>query len=137
MFVVVAALGAISNVVVDFTTRKSVFIHCGVVKQLAQLAKSMDSNLRLHSAWALRNLIFLADRMAKESILLELTISTLSSLINDPEPPIQEHAMALVRNLVDGGINSIEHVFVEDGMIMNAVAKQMWSASRPEVCIQE
>ncbi|XP_058072543.1 uncharacterized protein LOC131221334 [Magnolia sinica] len=132
----VAALGAISNIVIDFTTRKSFFIQFGAVKQFAQLSKSMDSNLRLHAVWALRNLIFLADRVSKKCIVLELTISTLASLIGDPEPPIQEQAMALVRNLVDGGIDSIEHIFAEDGIIINAVSKQVWSATKSEVCIQ-
>ncbi|XP_077214210.1 ARM repeat superfamily protein [Tasmannia lanceolata] len=132
----VAALGAISNIVVDFTARKSIFIQCGVVKQLVQLSKSMDLMLRLNAIWALRNMMFLADNVCKEGILLELTISTLASLICDPEPSIQEQAMALVSNLVDGCIESMEHVFAEDGMIINAIARQVWIASRSEVCIQ-
>ena len=41
----------------------------------------MDSRLRLKAVSALRNLMFLADTIAKESIIRELTVSTLASLI--------------------------------------------------------
>lgn len=165
----VAALRAISNIVVDFTNHKLVFIQNGAVKQLVQLSKSMDSKLRLNAVWALRNLAFLADRIRKDCILQELTISTLASLIYgkhafhhwwlkldlalywfrlghwqlhlhfysaDPEPPVQEQSLALVCNLVDGGVDSIEHVFLEDSAIINAVAKQVWRATTTEVCIR-
>ncbi|KAI3937820.1 hypothetical protein MKW92_039097 [Papaver armeniacum] len=132
----VAALGAICNIVVDFKIRKSTFIQCGGVKHLVQLSKSMDAVLRLNAVLALRNLMFLLDKNGKECILLELTISTLASLICDPEPSIQEQALALVRNLVDGCVDSIEHVFSEDGLIINSVGRQVWTASKAEVCVQ-
>ncbi|XP_042512264.1 armadillo repeat-containing protein 8-like [Macadamia integrifolia] len=132
----VAALGATSNIVVDFTGRKLIFIQCGGVKELVRLSKSMDSALRLNSVWALRNLMFHADKTRREDILLELTSSTLVSLVCDPEPLIQEQSIALVRNLVDGCINCIEHVLADDGNIINAVGRQLWRSLKPEVCIQ-
>lgn len=76
-----AALGAISNIVVDFTTHRSTFIRLGGVKLLVQLLKSMDSTIRLNALWALRNLIFLAEDKCKEEIFMELTASLLASLI--------------------------------------------------------
>ncbi|KAJ6895725.1 armadillo repeat-containing protein 8 [Populus alba x Populus x berolinensis] len=79
----VAALGAMSNIVVDFTTRKSTFIQCGGIKQLVQLTKSMDSTVRFNALWALKNMMFLADDRCKEGIFLELTGSLLASLICD------------------------------------------------------
>ncbi|KAJ4825384.1 hypothetical protein Tsubulata_012539 [Turnera subulata] len=181
----VAALGAISNVVVDFTTRKSTFVQCGGTKQLVQLSKSMDSTLRLNALWALRNMMFLADDRCKETIILELTASLLASLIAatstgpeafpfgmtaptfqlqvsasvkslkrsdkvylivnlcsfgiltaDPEPSIQEQALGFVRNLVDGCAKSIEFIFAEDGIILDAVGRQLQSASKAEIGIQ-
>ncbi|KAF5193379.1 Armadillo repeat-containing protein [Thalictrum thalictroides] len=132
----VTALKTICNIVVDVTNRKSVFIQCGGLKELVLLSKSMDSTLRLNSVWALRNLMFLAESNNKERIVSEITASTLTSLVCDPEPSIQEQALALVRNLVDGGISSIEHVFVEGGIIINAVGRQVRNASKSEVCIQ-
>lgn len=77
----VAALGAISNIVVDFTPNKSTFIQCGGIKELVHLTKSMDSSLRLNAVWSLRNMIFLADKMCKETIFVELTASSVASLI--------------------------------------------------------
>ncbi|CAL5433935.1 unnamed protein product [Camellia sinensis] len=133
----VAALGALSNIVVDFTTHKSVFIQHGGVKQLVELSKSMDSAIRVNAVWALRNLLFLTDNQCKEGIFLELTATTLTSLINDPEPSVQEQALALVRNLVDGSIEPMQYVFVEDGLILHAVGRQLQTALKPEVLIQE
>lgn len=132
----VAALGAISNIVVDFTTRRSTFIRLGGVKLLVQLSKSMDSTIRLNALWALRNLIFLAEDKCKEEIFMELTASLLASLICDPEPSVQEQALALVRNLVDGRINSVEYIFAEDGIILDAVGRQLRIASKAEIEIQ-
>ena len=77
----IAALSAVSNVVLDFTPHKSVFFQCGGVDQLIQLARSMDSMLRLNAVWALRNLLYLADMSVKEKVMAELTVSTLISLI--------------------------------------------------------
>ncbi|KAJ6692014.1 ARMADILLO REPEAT-CONTAINING PROTEIN 8 [Salix purpurea] len=131
----VAALGVISNIVVDFTTRKSTFIQCGGVKQLVQLTKSMHSTLRFNALWALKNMMFLADDRCKEGIFLELTGSLLASLMSDPEPCVQEQALALVRNLVDGCIKSIEYVFAEDGTLLDAVGRQLHNVS-DEVGIQ-
>lgn len=76
-----AALGAISNVVVDFTTHKCIFVQCGGMKQLVQLATSMESAVRSNALWALKNFVFLADNRLKESVFSELTASLLSSLI--------------------------------------------------------
>ncbi|KAK4407400.1 hypothetical protein Sango_0321000 [Sesamum angolense] len=132
----IAALGAISNVVVDFMAHKSVLMQCGGVKQLVQLSKSMESAIRVNAVWALRNLTFLVNYRCKEEILLELTSATLISLINDPEPSVQAQALALVRNLVDGTLNSINYVFGEDGAVLHAIARQLRSTSKVEVQIQ-
>ena len=78
----VAALGAISNVVVDFSANKSVFTQCGGVTQLVLLSKSVESTIRTNAVWALKNLTFLGNNQCKEEILLELSTSTLTSLIS-------------------------------------------------------
>ncbi|KAE8728368.1 F11M15.21 protein isoform 3 [Hibiscus syriacus] len=132
----VAALGAVSNIVVDFRTRKSVFVQCGGMKQLVQLTKSMESAVRSNALWALKNFVFQADKRLKEGVFSELTASLLSSLICDPEPSVQEQALALVRNLVDGCINLIEFVFAEDGLILGAIGRQLQCASKAEIGIQ-
>lgn len=131
-----AALGAISNIVVEFSTKRSIFIGCGGVKELVRLSKSMDLDIRLNALWALRNLMFLANIRCKEAIFMELTASLLASLVCDPEPSIQEHAMALVRNLIDGCEDSIEYVFAEDGIVLNTIGRQLQNISTDEIGVQ-
>ncbi|KAK4709009.1 hypothetical protein R3W88_029934 [Solanum pinnatisectum] len=135
-FVQVSALDAISNIVVDFLAHKTMFMKCGGVKQLVQLSKSMDPTIRVKAVCALRNLTFLVSDECKEEILSELTQLTLRSLICDPEACVQEQALALVRNLVDGPLDSIQHVFAEDALLLHAVGQQLQSASKAEVLIQ-
>ncbi|CAL9167523.1 unnamed protein product [Musa hybrid cultivar] len=132
----IAALGALCNIVINCATRKSVLIKCGGVSQLVQLSKSMDSALRSKSVLALRNLMFLADITDKEFILKELTSCTLASLIYDSECSIQEQALALTSDLVDGCSQSVKHVLAEDSIILDAVMRQLQNASSIGVCIQ-
>ncbi|KAF5955139.1 hypothetical protein HYC85_007995 [Camellia sinensis] len=56
--------------------------------------------------------------------------------ITDPEPSVQEQALALVCNLVDGCIDSVEYVFADNGLILHAVGRQLQTASKAEVLIQ-
>jgi hypothetical protein len=49
----------------------------GGVGKLVQFTKSTDSNLRLNSTWALKNLLFQADSFVKEAVMKELTYSGL------------------------------------------------------------
>lgn len=86
----IAALSAVSNIVLDFTPYKSVFFQCGGVSQLIRLAQSMDPMLRLNAVWALRNLLYLADLSVKEKVMAELTVSTLISLIHGKLIPVYQ-----------------------------------------------
>ncbi|KAF2287379.1 hypothetical protein GH714_039783 [Hevea brasiliensis] len=95
----VAALGALSNILVDFTTGKSTFVQCGGVKQLIQLS----------NRWI---------------------------QLSDHDPFVQEQALAFVRNLIEGSISSVEFVFTESGIILDAVRKQLENTSKAEVGIQ-
>ncbi|KAL3620395.1 hypothetical protein CASFOL_035307 [Castilleja foliolosa] len=132
----IAALRAISNVVVDFMTHKSLFMQCGGLKQLVQLSRSMEPDIRVNAVWALKNLAFLINNRCKEEILLELSLSTLASLVTDPEALVQEQALALVRNLVDGTLNSIEYVFGENGLLLHAIGRHLQKSSEAEVLVQ-
>lgn len=132
----VAALGAISNIVVDFTSNKSLFIRCGGLGELIQLSKSMDSRVRLNAVWALSNLIFLTESQFKDDVMLELTTTALYGLICDSEASVQEYALAFLKNLVDGQLDCIEYVFAEEGLLLQAVGRQLQSALKTEVLIQ-
>ncbi|KAL6502996.1 hypothetical protein OROHE_024164 [Orobanche hederae] len=135
-FVQIAALRAISNMVVDFMPHKTLLVQCGGLKQLVQLSRSMESAIRVNAIWALRNLTFLVNKGCKEEIILGLSTSTLASLICDPEAPVQEQALSLVRNLVDGNLNSIEYVFDDNGLLLHAIGRHLRSTSRDEVLVQ-
>ncbi|KZV34003.1 armadillo repeat-containing protein 8, partial [Dorcoceras hygrometricum] len=132
----ISALRAISNVVVDFKPHKSLFTQSEGVKHLVLLSKSMESAIRINAVCALKNLMFLANNRCKEEILLELTTSTLASLISDPEAAVQEQALAFVRNLISGTLNSIEYVFGEDDLLLHAIGRQLRSSYAYEVLIQ-
>ncbi|KAH6834240.1 ARM repeat superfamily protein [Perilla frutescens var. hirtella] len=132
----VAALGAVSNVVVDFKADKSVFTQCGGVKQLVQLSKSIESTIRVNAVLALKNLTFLVNNRCKEEILLELSTPTLTSLISDPEASVQEQVLAFVRNLVDGTTNSIDYLFGEDALLLHSIGRQLRNTAKAEVQVQ-
>ncbi|XP_020574778.1 armadillo repeat-containing protein 8 isoform X2 [Phalaenopsis equestris] len=131
-----ATLGAICNLAVDFTSQKSALVKYGGLPLLVQLSKSIVPMLRLKSLCALRNLMFIANRIGKENIISELTIPELASLICDSEHLVQEQAMALVSNLIHGCVDFIRLVFAEDGLIINAVIRQLKNDSATQVCIQ-
>ncbi|CAM6087787.1 unnamed protein product [Calypogeia fissa] len=130
------ALSAVSNIVLDFTPHKAVVFRCGGVSQLIHLSQSMDPILRLNAVWALKNLIYMSDKTVKERVMGELTFSSLVDLIFDSEERVREQAMALVRNLVYGDEDSVNLAFVQDAVLLEAVVKQLGSASQPEICIQ-
>ena len=54
----------------------------------------------------------------------------------DPEVSVQEQALALVCNLVDGSTDGIRHVFADNCSLLRAVVRQIQSASKVEVVIQ-
>lgn len=54
----------------------------------------------------------------------------------DSEHFVQEQTLALVHNLVDGYVDSANYVIGEDGVVIDAIARQLNNASAPGVCIQ-
>lgn len=78
----VAVLGALSNIVLDFSSPKSSFIEYGGIKQLIELSKSMDPNARCSALRALRNLMFLADNKRKELFYSEVKAQGFACLIS-------------------------------------------------------
>lgn len=57
-------------------------------------------------------------------------------MMPDPEASVQEQALALVRNLVDGSLNSIDYVFGEDGLLLHTIGRQLRNTAKAEVLIQ-
>ncbi|KAL0791719.1 hypothetical protein Bca101_007965 [Brassica carinata] len=136
----VAVLGALSNIVLDFSSpNKSTFIEYGGIKQLIELSKSMDANTRCSALRALMNLIGKESSNPKpyeSSYMLSNNNKVKHIAPSDPEPPVQEQALALLCNLVDGCINSIEFVYDEDGLILDTVGRQLRKAPQAQMAIQ-
>jgi hypothetical protein len=55
---------------------------------------------------------------------------------SDSEERVREQAMALVRNLVYGDEDSVKLAFAQDGVLLQAVEKQLCAASQPKICIE-
>ncbi|XP_020241020.1 uncharacterized protein LOC109819644 isoform X2 [Asparagus officinalis] len=132
----VAALDAVCNLSTDFSLQKSPSIQFGGVTLLVELSRSMDSVIRLKSLCALRNLMFLGDKISRQHILMELTVSTLASLLSGSEPLIQEQALAFISNFTSGCLDNIEYVITEDSNIIAVAVRQLHTVSSPEVCVQ-
>lgn len=75
----------------------------GGLDYFVKFTYSSDPHLRLHSVWALKNLLYKASTASKVVVIRQLTYSHLVDLLNDPEPLIEEQAVSLVGNLVYGG----------------------------------
>lgn len=85
----VAVLGALSNIVLDFSSPKSTFIEYGGIKQLIELSKSMDPNTRCSALRATRNLMFLADNKRKELFYSDVKAQGFASLISGKQSPLK------------------------------------------------
>lgn len=54
----------------------------------------------------------------------------------DPEAEVQEQALALVRNIVDGSVECIEFILADDALLFHEVVRQLQCASKTEVLVQ-
>lgn len=132
-----SALSALCNIVLDFTPSKSPPLQSGLLPLLVSLSRSMDTNLRLNSVWALKNLSYMAEVRVKDTILKELTVGGLVNLVQDSEEDVQEQALGLIRNISHGKTEDIERITeLEGGAILLTVGRQLSSARKPSVCLQ-
>lgn len=106
-FVQVNAAAAVCNLVLEFSSVKSAVLHHGGVQKLVELTGSPVATLRLHAAWALRNLLYQSDLALKQSVVRALPWPSMRQLLYDPEPPIQEQAVCILRNLC---MSAAEHI---------------------------
>lgn len=131
----VEALTAFGNIVLDFNPHKIVVMQFGGFIQLVNLAQSMEPALRRNAVLALKNLLYMADITVKRRVMSELSVSTLCDLIRDAEEDVQEQAISLVQNLVYGDPDSVEQIFADESLLLQAVEKQLVT-SRPEISLQ-
>jgi hypothetical protein len=118
------ACATLINLVLNFNPMKEKILTAGGVRELASLSKSMDNTLRLHSTWAIKNLLCRAALPLKERVMEELTWPQLLNLLNDPEPEVQVQAVTIVRNLVHGTPEDIEPVLqYENGEVLSILER--------------
>merc|ERR1711977_294885 len=118
------ASATLCNLVLSYLPMKENILAAGGVRELASLSKSMDSILRLHSTWAIKNLLYRADRTLKQRVMEELTWPQLLTLLNDSEPEVQVQAVTIVRNLVFGKEDDIEMVVqYQNGEILSILER--------------
>lgn len=67
------ASATLCNLVLSFMPMKENILAAGGVRELTALSKSMDSILRLHSTWAIKNLLYRAERHLKEKVMVRLS----------------------------------------------------------------
>lgn len=118
------ACATLCNLVLNYYPMKENILLAGGVSELANLSKSLDSVLRLHSTWAIKNLLYRADRSLKDRVMKELTWPQLMALLNDDEPVVQVQAVTIVRNLVYGKDADIDPVVeYQNGEILNILER--------------
>mmetsp|Transcript_7199 Transcript_7199/g.18392 ORF Transcript_7199/g.18392 Transcript_7199/m.18392 type:complete len:538 (+) Transcript_7199:639-2252(+) len=105
-----SASATLCNLALNYQPMKENLLSNGGVRELGELARSEDGVLRLHSAWAIKNILYRADRRLKEQVMQELAWPQLLQLLNDEEREVQAQAVGIVRNLVHGKESDIEHV---------------------------
>jgi len=124
------ASATLCNLVLNFGPMKESILAAGGVRELALLSKSDDHVLRLHSAWAIKNMLYKADRNLRERVMEELTWPHLFALLNDSEPGVQIQAVTIVRNLVFGKEADIEPVVeYKNGAVLATLERILGPAS--------
>lgn len=88
------ALAAVGNIVLHFMPQKMAVSCSNLVGQLVQLAQSPKSMMRLNAVWALKNLLFMADKMVRDTVMTELTASVMVGLLFGMKPLMPSPAAA-------------------------------------------
>eukprot|EP00736_Rhodelphis_marinus_P004546 Rmarinus@m.1556 len=132
----IIASATLCNIVLDFTPMKKVVLDHGVVQKLVSLTESMDSTLRLNSVWAIKNLVYMADRAVKDSVMQGLGYDTLFKLLQDGELRIQEQSLNVLRNLAYGKEEDISRLFAEFGERLLQVLNQVLDEGNNDIALQ-
>lgn len=72
----VTACASICNLVLDFSPMKTEILEGGGIEILIGMVNSDDGNLRLNALWALKNLLYQADKQVKAMVMEQLTYKT-------------------------------------------------------------
>ena len=103
-----AACATICNIVLGFSYLKKTVLDLGVIPILIGLTQSPEVTLKTNAVWALKNLLYQADRDIKVSVTTQMTFPVFMDLLQDPIEQVQEHAVSLLRNMTCGTVGSIQ-----------------------------
>ncbi|KAF8055946.1 ARMC8 [Scenedesmus sp. PABB004] len=94
-----AAAAAACNLLLSFSSARAALLAAGALPALAPLVASMLPELRLHGAWALKNLADECDAATRAALLAELPWPALQALLGDDDARVREQATGLLQNL--------------------------------------
>eukprot|EP00729_Bicosta_minor_P005473 gene5473-12826_t len=108
-----AATAALCNMLLEYTPLRKDGLDLGAVEKIARhLGDGHGEQLRINSAWALKNLLYSVrekDELAadvKEKVLAAIPWSTLSTFLTE-RSTIQEHAAGMLQNLLYGSVSDV------------------------------
>ncbi|KAF9651456.1 ARM repeat-containing protein [Thelephora ganbajun] len=121
--VMFAASSVICNLVNDFSPLRPVMLEQRLIARLVDLTKSDDRGLRLNALWAFKNLLHKSSSAQKQTVMTALGWNTLSSLLVNPDPGLQEQAFHIARHLAESE-EDVETLFSELGTepLFNCIA---------------
>eukprot|EP00824_Muranothrix_gubernata_P022509 TRINITY_DN5463_c0_g1_i3.p1 TRINITY_DN5463_c0_g1~~TRINITY_DN5463_c0_g1_i3.p1 ORF type:complete len:497 (-),score=103.92 TRINITY_DN5463_c0_g1_i3:745-2235(-) len=129
------ACATLCNIVLDFCPLKEALVECGIVRELVSLVHAVEDPLRLHSIWALKNLLYQSTLLVRDRVMSELTWSDLLCLLEDVNTDVREQALAVVRNLAVGKFTDIERVLRGGGDHLFRVLEGMFQHGTPDRCM--
>lgn len=112
---------------------KKTIMERGIVSKFVRMISYGDNVVRLNTVWAIKNLVFEAESDVKENVMRQFGYNNLVLLLNDSEPPVQEQALNLVRNLAHKREHDIEQVFkgLGNGQLLSIIEEKLsWDDPR-------
>ncbi|KAA1075089.1 hypothetical protein PGT21_028562 [Puccinia graminis f. sp. tritici] len=108
----IVAMGALCNLVLEFSPMKSeVLNRHGIEKFIKLLKFSKYQSLRESALWGLKNVIFSSSYQLKLRVIMCLGWDEIFKCLNDKNLSIQENMISFLRNLACGEISDIEIIF--------------------------
>ncbi|CAH7686537.1 armadillo-type protein [Phakopsora pachyrhizi] len=106
------AMGALCNLVLDFSPMKiEVLSRNGIEKFVKLLKSTRYQSLRESALWALKNMTFSSSTQLKSKVISNLGWDDIIRFLEDKNPSIQENVISLLRNVTCGDVVDIDIVF--------------------------
>ncbi|MBW0538263.1 hypothetical protein O181_077978 [Austropuccinia psidii MF-1] len=108
----IVAMGALCNLVLDFSPMKNEVLNRQGVEKFVKLLKlTKYQSLRESALWGLKNITFSSPTQLKLKVISNLGWDEIIKLLEDKNPSIQENVISLLRNVACGEIVDIDIVF--------------------------